>query len=679
VLVGVFDKEPSDSEDVSASADKKLTGESNKKPQVPDTEDKKTAPATEADEDNETREKPNTKVPSRTVMLYVVGSDLESRYGAATMDLMEIEASGVNEKKTNVLVYTGGAKEWQNTLVDEDENYILLLEDEELTVVESHKAKNMGKAATLTEFLEYCEENYPADEYELIFWNHGAGPLYGYGLDEKNGDLLSLQELSDALEDSPFGKSKKLELLGFDACLMGSIETAWVFRDYAEYFVASQEIEPGQGWDYAFLSELDGCKNGDEVGKVIVEYYFDFYEDLFKKSPRAETEITLSCVDLYALGDVEKALEELFENIDDDLGDGTIKEISRCRYKSKAFGKFASSTSYDLVDLKHLATLLEDEYPDEAEALLDALEEYVVYEDSNVKNAGGVSIYHPYDTPTLAKDASKLLNALSFAPKYVTYINNFSKELRKSGSGSNYRSFSKNTGEVSVSGDKSDLSMQLTKEQLETFSSAKYYIFKELPAEETFSKQKEYLNIFSGQDVTLSASGELSATYQGKAVFAKKTSDGEYSEFPLSMYQIYDGTLEEKYYFPCMFYDLDNGDFPDLLPANWLMRIRDGKPQLLNAYDMASDENKEFPNKYLVNAEDYELYFFGNNSYTVGTDDNGNTQLTFTGSSYGFEYERDDFSLELRPIDYDDGYYAVFVIEDVYGNTHFSSFFRLGE
>ena len=48
----------------------------------------------------------------------------------------------------------------------------------------------------------------------------------------------------------------KLDLLGFDACLMATYEVASTLAPLADRMVASQELEPGHGWDYRALSVL---------------------------------------------------------------------------------------------------------------------------------------------------------------------------------------------------------------------------------------------------------------------------------------------------------------------------------------------------------------------------------------------------------------------------------------
>ena len=144
------------------------------------------------------------------------------------------------------------------------------------------------------------------------------------------------------------------------------------------------------------------------------------------------------------------------------------------------------------------------------------------------------------------------------------------------------------------------------------------------------------------------------------------------------MYQIYDGTLEEKYYFPCLFWYFGDNFEMEVKSVNWLMKIKDGNPTLLNAYLMESGNDANFPDKQLISPDDYTIYGFMNNAYFVSEDSNGNIAFEYSGSAYGFEYTKEDgFSIELRPIEDKSQYRAVFVIEDIYGNRYYSDFIPL--
>ena len=86
----------------------------------------------------------------------------------------------------------------------------------------------------------------------LLLWDHGGGSVGGVCFDEVYyNDSLDLNELGEGLSmaEEPF------ELIGFDACLMATLETAETASPYAKYMVASEEIVPGRGWSYDALAE----------------------------------------------------------------------------------------------------------------------------------------------------------------------------------------------------------------------------------------------------------------------------------------------------------------------------------------------------------------------------------------------------------------------------------------
>lgn len=270
----------------------------------------------------------------KTVMVYLVGSDLESQSGAASMDIVEMMESGVDTSKNNILVYTGGTKQWFIEDIPATQNSIYKLENGEFSLVKSLESLNMGDSSTLTEFLNYGVTNHSADSYGLILWNHGAGPMIGYGVDEVHGDLLEMSEITNALSRAGFGNELKLEFLGFDACLMGSIETAWTIKDYAEFLIASQETEPGTGWDYAFMEKLNYYDEGNHIGQAIIDSYFSGYEEIVSQYPQFEADLTLSCMNLSKIDDVEDGLNLLFKEVDSNILSGSFQQTSKCRYET---------------------------------------------------------------------------------------------------------------------------------------------------------------------------------------------------------------------------------------------------------------------------------------------------------------------------------------------------------
>ena len=139
----------------------------------------------------------------------------------------------------------------------------------------------MGDAQTLYEFLDFANTNYPADKVAVTFWNHGGGSVSGAAFDELyNNDSLDLAEMYQAFNQvwPADAADPALELVGFDTCLMATIDVAAVFQDFAKYLVASEEVEPGNGWLYSgWLAELaqNPSMDGDDLGIAICNTYYE--------------------------------------------------------------------------------------------------------------------------------------------------------------------------------------------------------------------------------------------------------------------------------------------------------------------------------------------------------------------------------------------------------------------
>lgn len=148
--------------------------------------------------------------------VWLVGSDLESDGGAATMDIQEMMQAQENLPKDDikVLIQTGGSKKWHaGDIISASKSQRWLIDSEDLHPLESLSLVNMGTPEALADFLEYGKKNYKADHRVLIFWDHGGGPVAGVGFDELHPannefgiDFLSLSEISQAIEQVYLGK-----------------------------------------------------------------------------------------------------------------------------------------------------------------------------------------------------------------------------------------------------------------------------------------------------------------------------------------------------------------------------------------------------------------------------------------------------------------------------------------
>lgn len=339
---------------------------------------------------------------SWAVYWYLCGSDLESDYGCATEDLNEMLEAELPEN-VQVVIQTGGAAQWQNEMVEEGcvERYVY--SSEGLEFIEQQPQANMGDPDTLTDFLRFCTENYPADRTMVLFWNHGGGSVSGAVFDENYGfDSLNLAEFYQAFSSvyELSNENPPIDVIGFDTCLMATIDVAYTFSDVANYLVASEELEPGNGWHYSgWLQALadDPDMDGAELGRAICDSYVEGCE-----AYGTEDEITLSVTDLTRLAPLLEAYdamgqEALLIAVDNPAFFSTFgREASR----SESYGGNTSEEGYtNMVDLGHLARNCENLLPETAQAVLDGLEECVIYQVNSAyrSEATGLSCYYSYN------------------------------------------------------------------------------------------------------------------------------------------------------------------------------------------------------------------------------------------------------------------------------------------
>lgn len=337
-----------------------------------------------------------------SIYWYLCGSDLESDGGMATEDLQEMMEVDLPEN-VNVIIQTGGASQWQNDIVDASVNERYLYSSEGLELLEQQPMANMGEEGTLADFLTFCKDNYPADKTAVIFWNHGGGSVSGAAFDENFGyDALTLTEFYHAF-DAAYDLSLEnppIDVIGFDTCLMATIDTAYTFADIGNYLVASEELEPGGGWNYTGWLEALAKKPGMDgaiLGQEICDSYMEGCEEYW-----AEDEATLSVIDLTKTGPLFEAYEAMgAEALKYALEDYSFfGDFGRQAVRSENYGGNTRDQGYsNMVDLGHLAKNCEDILPRKSKDVIESLEECVVYKVNGVyrENAQGLSCYFSYN------------------------------------------------------------------------------------------------------------------------------------------------------------------------------------------------------------------------------------------------------------------------------------------
>ena len=384
-----------------------------------------------------------------TIMVYLCGTDLESRSGMGTSDLQEMIAANLGSK-INLLVYTGGCKSWRNNIISSKVNQIYqVMNGGVKCLVKDAGSGAMTNPDNLASYIQWSAKNFPADRYELILWDHGGGSVSGYGYDEKyvSSGSMTLSGIQKALNKGGI----KFDMVGFDACLMATTETALMLNEFADYMVASEETEPGIGWYYTdWLTKLG--KNTSmpttEIGKQIVD---SFVEACGKKCQGQKT--TLAVIDLAELANTVPAkLSSFSKAVSAKISDKNYQQISQARSQTR---EFAASTKIDQVDLVHLA---ENTGLKEGKALAEAIRGAVKYNRTsfNMSNAYGLSIYFPYRSSAKYVDSmSRTYSEIGMDADYTSCIREFaslqvSGQAAGGGTGSPYNAlFGDYAGEFS--------------------------------------------------------------------------------------------------------------------------------------------------------------------------------------------------------------------------------------
>ncbi|MBD5159683.1 MAG: peptidase C11 [Ruminococcus sp.] len=355
-----------------------------------------------------------------TIMVYMCGTDLESKYKMASSDIEEMKSATLGNN-IDIIIYTGGCSEWHSNGISPAVNQIYQIKNGQLiNLVTDDGTKSMTDPQTLSGFIKYCSSNFPANRNELILWDHGGGSVSGYGYDEKykSGGSMNLGGISQALRDGGI----TFDFIGFDACLMATAETAFMLDPYADYLIASEETEPGIGWYYTdWLSKLGSNTSMStvDIGKNIVD---DFVTRCDQKCKGQKT--TLSVIDLAEFSHtIPEKLNNFAQSVSNKIVNNDYQSVSDARYKTR---EFAQSSKIDQIDLVNFA---ENVGTPEATELSKALKDAVKYNrtSSSITNAYGVSIYFPYQRTSYVDSACNIYSNIGMDSSYSNCIRQFAK------------------------------------------------------------------------------------------------------------------------------------------------------------------------------------------------------------------------------------------------------------
>jgi Clostripain family len=338
-------------------------------------------------------------------------------------DLKKMEAIGSTEE-VSVLVQF-------DTLSDRDHTYRIYIpskgqERETLYIPE----QNTGDPTSLRDFIIWGVENYPAENYAVVLWNHGTGwkeddiyefarsrgiPIQatedevrsvtrghrrlsrafflssiaevlqieddesrGIAYDDSSLDFLDNAKLQQAFREAEDKTGQKVSLIGMDACLMSMVEVAYQLRTNANYMVASQELEPMDGWPYTAILETLSQQpemTPAELSKLIVKEYGYYYDEQKNSMRGGEPRVTQSAANLAMMENLAQAIGKLSNVLRQLLVEKDIYvRVALGDAQRKAL-RFHGDE--DFVDLYDFVKHLRDEYGGENKEFITVVNEVI--------------------------------------------------------------------------------------------------------------------------------------------------------------------------------------------------------------------------------------------------------------------------------------------------------------
>lgn len=373
-----------------------------------------------------------------TILMYMNGSDLETESGEATEDLTEM-VKGMHDGNVKLIVQTMNTKKW-------DKKYGISSQRTERYEVTSSGLKRVDSglsdlsctvSSTLENYIKWGAATYPADRYILLFWDHGGGPVYGFGYDDKteSEDMLSIDEMQTALKNA----GVYFDFVGMDCCLMSCMELCCAIYDYCDYCILSEDFESGYGWYYTdWLSEL--CTNSsmptEELGKRIIDGMVDYNRD-------DEQDAILALVD-------ESYMKVLFASWidfayanDDSLFDTNYSRKTQRRAGGRVhpvllpekglfsdfFDAFGEEDDYVMADyyVTDIMAVAENIESKESEALAASVNKALCYVNScnGSANLTGISVTLPYGDADFYNDLTTIFGNCGFDESYINWLENF--------------------------------------------------------------------------------------------------------------------------------------------------------------------------------------------------------------------------------------------------------------
>lgn len=356
------------------------------------------------------------------VMEYIIGSNLEDDRGMASINIKQMKGATEKGEGVDFVVQAGGSDRWFTSGVEDATVGRYLISGGKIETAEMiDKTTCMSEPESLTDFIVWAKKNYPADRYMLVLWDHGGGFASGYGVDSLNDRAAAGETTMKASEiiDAIKGAGMKFDVIGFDACLMQNVEYANALEPYADYYLASEETEPGTGWFYtAGFGKLaeDPTLSTAEFGKSIISSYDQCQRVLNEGEP--DHSCTLSLVDLTLVKPVYEQLTDFYKKSTDLIEEKPSVYANMSAARSGSY-QFADEEQVDMVS--YMNNLKKADYKqqvttdEELDRIADTAKACVVYRNSDSADGiNGLAIDFPYKDLSMYKYEYAELKAVNY-------------------------------------------------------------------------------------------------------------------------------------------------------------------------------------------------------------------------------------------------------------------------
>ena len=281
-----------------------------------------------------------------TFLLFLNGHNNLSSYG--DMNIKDMEKSGSTDQ-VNLVVDWGTARDNINRrlLVQKSTNPSKVTSP---TLMET-KDVDMGDYKNLVDFVRWGVENFPAKHYFVAVWNHGSGwnfremriksggmpiTINDISYDDNSGNRITTEELGIAMGQIKQIIGRNIDIYGSDACLMQMIEVANEMKDSVDYFVGSQDLEPGEGWPYETFMKAWTQKPTTTPAELSISLSKEYLKAYSRGGVYGENDVTFSALDMSKLNDLNASITQLVTHLKS-LDAASIKKIKMAAANSQEF------------------------------------------------------------------------------------------------------------------------------------------------------------------------------------------------------------------------------------------------------------------------------------------------------------------------------------------------------